>query len=134
MSLDVLNYLGKRLDGMDESEYKQFLAVLSCHEISEGWGLKNIINLTDNLTRFTLIKDTDDLEKVGLIHMLNVRGALSESEYKIANGSPPRARSCWNPARGSTRNTESYSLTRIFRLRKTSTAQRFRRIFTTARP
>ena len=82
VSLDVLNYLGKRLDGMDESEYKQFLAVLSCHEISEGWGLKNIINLTDNLTRFTLIKDTDDLEKVGLIHMLNVRGALSESEYK----------------------------------------------------
>lgn len=50
VSLDVLNYLGKRLDGMDESEYKQFLAVLSCHEISEGWGLKNIINLTDNLT------------------------------------------------------------------------------------
>lgn len=81
VSLDALNYLGKRLDGMDEREYKQFLAVLSCPEISEGWGLKNIINLTDNLARFTLIEAADDLEKVGLIHMLNVRGGLSESEY-----------------------------------------------------
>lgn len=70
VSLDALNYLGKRLDGMDELEYKKFLAVLSCPEISEGWGLKNIINLTDNLARFTLIEAADDLEKVGLIHML----------------------------------------------------------------
>lgn len=82
VSLDALNYLGKRLDGMDELEYKQFLAVLSCPEISEGWGLKNIINLTDNLARFTLIEAADDSEKVGLIHMLNVRGALTEFEYK----------------------------------------------------
>ncbi len=82
INLDALNYLGKRLDGMDESEYKQFLAALSCPKISEGWGLKNIINLTDNLARFTLIEDTDDLKRIGRIHMLNVRGALSESEYK----------------------------------------------------
>ena len=38
VSIDALNYLGKRLDGMDSSEYKQYLAVLSCSEISEGWG------------------------------------------------------------------------------------------------
>ena len=81
VSLDALNYLGKRLDGMDESEHKQYLAALSCPEISEGWGLKNIINLTDNLARYTLIEDTDDLERIELIHMLNVRGGLSESEY-----------------------------------------------------
>lgn len=81
VNLDALNYLGKRLDGMDSRECKQYLAVLSCPEISEGWGLKNIINLTYNLARFTLIEDTDDLEQIGRIHMLNVRGALSESEY-----------------------------------------------------
>ena len=81
VSLDALNYLGKRLDGMDKSEYKQYLAVLSCSEISEGWGLKNMINLTYNLARYTLIEDTDDLEQIGHTHMLNVRGALSESEY-----------------------------------------------------
>lgn len=81
VSLDALNYLGKRLDGMDEREYKQFLAALSCPKISEVWGLKNIINLTDNLARFTLVEDTNDVECVGRIHMLNVRGGLSESEY-----------------------------------------------------
>ena len=81
VNLDALNYLGKKLDGLDGREFKQFLAVLSCPEISEGWGLKNIINLTDNLARFTLIEDTDDLERIGRVHMLNVRGALSESEY-----------------------------------------------------
>ena len=81
VSIDALNYLGKRLDGMDSSEYKQYLAVLSCSEISEGWGLKNMINLTYNLARYTLIEDTDDLEQIGHTHMLNVRGALSESEY-----------------------------------------------------
>ena len=81
VSLDALNYLGKRLDGMDKSEYRQYLAVLSRSEISEGWGLKNMINLTYNLARYTLIEDTDDLERVGRIHMLNVRGFLSEAEY-----------------------------------------------------
>ena len=40
VSLDALNYLGKRFDGMDESEYKQFLAVLSCPEISEWVGIE----------------------------------------------------------------------------------------------
>ena len=81
VSLDALNYLGKRLDGMSDLEQKRFLAVLSQEEICEGWGLKNIINLTFNLPRYTLIEDTDDLERIGRIHMLNVRGALSESEY-----------------------------------------------------
>ncbi len=82
VSLDALNYLGKRLDGMDESEHKQFLAALSCDEAEIGYGMKNIINLTDNLARFTLIEDTSDLEHVGLIHMLNVRGGISEFEYQ----------------------------------------------------
>ncbi len=82
VSLDALNYLGKRLDGMDKLERKQFQAVLSCDEAEIGYGLKNIINLTYNLARFTLIEDTDDVERVGRIHMLNVRGGLSESEYK----------------------------------------------------
>ena len=81
VNLDALNYLGKRLDGMDKLERKQFLAVLSCDEADIGYGLKNIINLTYNLARYTLIEDTDDLERIGRIHMLNVRGALSESEY-----------------------------------------------------
>ena len=80
VSLDALNYLGKRMDGMSKGERDQFLAVLSCQELSEGWGLKNIINLTYNLERFTLIEDTDDVERIGRTHILNVRGYLSASE------------------------------------------------------
>ena len=82
VSLDALNYLGKRLYGLDKLERKQFLAALSCNEAEIGYGLKNIINLTDTLARFTLIEDTNDVERVGLIHMLNVREGISESEYQ----------------------------------------------------
>ncbi len=81
VSLDALNYLGKRMDGMDRLEQKQFLSVLSCDALNINWGLKNIINLTYNLARSTLIEDTDAPEKIGLTHMLNIRGALSETEY-----------------------------------------------------
>ena len=80
ISLDALNYLGKRMDGMERLEKEQFLAVLSCDELNIDWGLKNIINLTFSLPRYTLIKDTNDLESVGRIHLLNIRGCLSASE------------------------------------------------------
>ncbi len=81
VSLDALNYLAKRMDGMDAKERNKFFAVLTCDEVDIGWGLKNIINLTYKLARYTLIEDTDDLERIGRIHMLNVRGFLSEAEY-----------------------------------------------------
>lgn len=80
VSLDALNFLGKRMDGMSKGERDQFLAVLSSGETGIGSSLKNIINLTYNLARFTLIDDTDDLERIGRTHILNVRGFLSESE------------------------------------------------------
>ena len=80
VSLDALNYLRKRMDGMEKPEEKQFLAALSCDELKMNWGLKNIINLTFNLPRYTLIKDTNDFESAGRIHLFNIRGYLSASE------------------------------------------------------
>ena len=80
VSLDALNYLVKRVDGMDHLEEEQFLAVLSCGELNMDWGLKNIINLTFNLPRYTLVKDIDNFESAGRRHILNVRGCLSASE------------------------------------------------------
>ena len=84
VSLDALNYLAKRMDGLSEGERHQFLAALSCDEdeVGFGWGLKDIINLTFNLERFTLIEDTSDLEKVGLTHMRNIRGIIPKSKLK----------------------------------------------------
>lgn len=80
VSLDALNYLGKRMDGMSKAECNQFFAVLTCDELDIGYGLKNIINLTYNLARYTLIEYTNDLECIGRAHMLNIRGYLSASE------------------------------------------------------
>ncbi|MCM1335469.1 MAG: hypothetical protein NC084_13050, partial [Bacteroides sp.] len=82
VSLDALNYLAKRLDGMDELERKQFFAALTCDKVNIGYGLKNIINLTFNLDRFTLIQDTSDLRMVGRTHMLNIRGGIATSELE----------------------------------------------------
>ncbi|MGN0679530.1 MAG: hypothetical protein ACI4JS_07705, partial [Oscillospiraceae bacterium] len=81
VSLDALNYLGKRIYGMSKREQNQFLAVLSCGEL-EMKDLKNIINLTFNLPRFTLIEDADDLERSGLTHILNIRGGVPTSELE----------------------------------------------------
>jgi hypothetical protein len=80
VNIDALNYLAKRMNGMDNGELNQFFAALTCDELNIGWGLKNIINLTFNLERFTLIEDTNNLEEVGLTHMLNIRGGISTSE------------------------------------------------------
>ena len=80
VSLDALNYLGKHMDGMAKLEEEQFLAALSCDELNMDWGLKNIINLTFNLPRYTLIKDTNDFELAGRRHLLDIRGYLSASE------------------------------------------------------
>lgn len=56
--------------------------MLTCDELEIGWGLKNIINLTFNLERFTLIEDTSNLENVGMTHMFNIRGCISSSELE----------------------------------------------------
>lgn len=77
ISLDALNYFGKCMDGMSKAERSQFLAVLTCKKLDIAYGLKNIINLTYNLARYTLIEDTSDLERIGRTHMLNIRGYLS---------------------------------------------------------
>ncbi len=82
VSLDGLNYLAKRMDGMRRAERNQFFAALTCEELDIGWGMKNIINPMFNLDRFTLIEDTSDHEKVGLTHQLNIRGAIPASELE----------------------------------------------------
>ena len=54
VSLDALNYLGKRMDGMCKAERNQFLAVLSCDELEIGYGLKNIIKVMFSQTLWKL--------------------------------------------------------------------------------
>lgn len=99
VSLDALNYLGKRLDGICGAEQKQFLAVLSCDEL-EMKNLKNIINLTFNLPRLTLIEDADDLERAGLRHILNIRGGVPISELEDREWLAEEGRKLINSGKG----------------------------------
>ncbi len=81
VSLDALNYLAKRLDGMYSKKQNQFFAVLTCKELGEEWNLNKVINIMYNFPRYTLINDTENLERVGLTHMFNLREFLSASEF-----------------------------------------------------
>ena len=77
INLDELNYLAKRLDSFDHNEIMQFYAATKEFNMKE---MKELINLTFNLQRYTLIQDVSSMEKVGRTHMLNLQGGLGEEE------------------------------------------------------
>ena len=77
IKMDELNYLAKRLDSFDKNEIKQFNAVVKQYDMQE---MKNLINLTFNLPRYTLIQDIRSMEDVGRTHILNVNGGLGVDE------------------------------------------------------
>lgn len=73
LNLDELNYLAKRLDSFDESEIQQFYAALDQNKTQE---LKELINLSFNLDKFTLIQDISDMTKVGKEYTINTEGSV----------------------------------------------------------
>ncbi|MCM1494525.1 MAG: hypothetical protein NC089_01840 [Bacteroides sp.] len=79
--LDELNYLAKRLESLDQREEKQFFAAVHHCGFTQ---LKDCINLTFNLSRFTLIQDVSSMEAVGRLHQLTLSGGLSEEEMEAA--------------------------------------------------
>ena len=79
VDLDEVNYLAKRLDSFMEKEMKQFFAASSLEGHST---IRDLINLTFCLDRYTLIRDVTNLQKVGATHMLNKRGAMSTEELR----------------------------------------------------
>ena len=76
VDLDEVNYLAKRMDSFDANEYYQFYAA-SCFD--NHLTVRDLINLTFNLQRYTLIRDMTDMQKVGVTHLLN-RGTLLTAE------------------------------------------------------
>ena len=77
IDLDELNFLAKRMESFSESEMLQFYGAAP----QEGHlAVKDLINTTFNLGRYTLIRDLTDMHKVGVTHMLNVHGALTPEE------------------------------------------------------
>ena len=73
VNLDELNYLAKRLDSFDESEIQQFYAALDQNKTQE---LKELINLSFNLDKFTLIQNISDMTKVGKEYTINTEGSV----------------------------------------------------------
>ena len=79
INLDELNFLAKRLDSFTDDELEQFY-VAAEHENFKT--LKELINLTYNLDKFTVIKDVSDMAKVGRAYTLNTEGSVpADSRY-----------------------------------------------------
>ena len=74
VNVEELNYLAKRLDGLDMGEATQFQAMAHKLELSE---LKDLINLTFCCQEATVITDFSDLAAVGRDHYMNLHGGCA---------------------------------------------------------
>lgn len=84
VNLDELNYLAKRLNGFSGDEEFQFYEAMKLEQFTE---LKDLINLTFNLDKYTLIQDVSNMGKVGRKYVLNTEGCIpahEEDEPKYA--------------------------------------------------
>ena len=84
VNLDELNYLARRMESFDTLEYDQFLIGISKLDSKE---VKDLINLTFNLNRFTLCQDVSSYGKIGRAYVLNAEGsvpAYDEDDPKYA--------------------------------------------------
>ena len=73
VNLDELNYLARRMESFDTLEYDQFLIGISKLDSKE---VKDLINLTFNLNRFTLCQDVSSYGKIGRAYVLNTEGSV----------------------------------------------------------
>ena len=79
VNLDQLNYLAKRLDCLDDDEMDQFVVAVDYENIGS---LRDLINLSFNLDKCTLIKDISDMTKVGREYILKTEGSVpADSKY-----------------------------------------------------
>ena len=58
INLDEINYLAKRMDSFFGDEETQFFEAIKLEHFTE---MKDLINLTFNLDKYTLIKDVSDI-------------------------------------------------------------------------
>lgn len=77
INLDELNFLAKRLDSFTDKEMTQFFTAANYESMSN---LKDLINLTFNLDKYTLITDISNMADVGLEYTLNTSGCIDPKE------------------------------------------------------
>lgn len=73
VNLDEMNYLAKRMDSFFGDEETQFFEALKLEHFTE---LKDFINLSFNLDKYTLIQDVSSMGKVGREYLLNRDGCV----------------------------------------------------------
>ncbi len=73
VNLDELNYLAKRMESFFGDEEIQFFEAMKLEHFTE---VKDLINLTFNLDKYTLIQDVGDMGKVGREYLLNRDGSV----------------------------------------------------------
>lgn len=73
VNLDELNYLAKRFDSFCKSEEKRYFEAMKHESFTE---LPDLINLTFNLSRYTLIRDVSDMGRIGREYLLNRDGCI----------------------------------------------------------
>lgn len=84
INLDELNYLAKRMESFFGDEEIRFFEAMKLEHFTE---MKDLINLTFNVDKFTLIQDVSDMGKVGRTYLLDRDGAIpahDEADPKYA--------------------------------------------------
>ena len=79
VDLDEVNYLAKRMCSFDAKEVKQFKAALQ-HEGMTS--VQDLINLTYNLSRYTVIQDLSSMAAIGRQHLLNLNGCMTTEQHQ----------------------------------------------------
>ena len=77
LDLDELNYLARRLDGFFDNEANAFFEGMKAEGMTD---LKDLINLTCNLNRYSLITNVGSFAEIGRAHKLNTTGAIPMRE------------------------------------------------------
>ena len=81
VDLDEINYLAKRLDSLTKPEVDKFIVVAQMEGLDEP---KDLINLTYNLNRYTLIQNIGDMTAVGRTHTLTREMAIPADNSRDA--------------------------------------------------
>lgn len=82
VDLDEINFLAKRLDSFVKSELDKFIVAAQMEGLDN---CKDLINLTYNLHRYTLIQNFESATEVGRTHVLTKQGGITETEAGTVN-------------------------------------------------
>ena len=74
---DAVNLLAKKLCSLTSDELNKFEAVRELNGIID---LYDMINLTDNMHYYTLVKDMSDIKAVGKLHIMTRDGGISAED------------------------------------------------------